>query len=86
MAGIRDPRTRDPGLPAAGRRGFTDKGAEAMEAPRFNAIFDAADRFGLLICARFVEAASLRCEAEGVWAFALRLALSFTSTGVVFRE
>ncbi|HZF51949.1 MAG TPA: hypothetical protein VE093_25025 [Polyangiaceae bacterium] len=57
-----------------------------MEAPRFNAIFDAADRFGLLICARFVEAASLRCEAEGVWAFALRLALSFTSTGVVFRE
>ena len=59
-----------------------------MEAPRFNAIFDAADRFGLLICARFafVEAASLRCEAEGTLAFALRLALSFTSTGVVFRE
>ena len=86
MAGIRDPRTRDPGLPAAGRRGLTDVGAAAMAVPRFNAIFDAADRFDPPIPARFTEAASLRCEAEGALAFALRLALSFNSTGVVFRE
>lgn len=88
MAGIRDPRTRDPGLPAAGRRALTetDEGAGALLAPRFNTIFEDADRLEPPIPARFTEAASLRCGAEGTLVFALRLALSFNSTGVVFRE
>lgn len=85
MAGIKEPRTRDPGLPAAGRRTFADDVAGALFVPRFNVIFEAAGRFPP-IPARFTEAASRRCESEGAFAFALRLALSFNSTGWSFEN